>query len=184
MSAETAAAAFTLMLLGGFAGLGLAAAHRGVRSQLRPSAVGVAAAVAVGATVGSLGFSELAGFEPCELCWYQRAVMYPLAVLLTLAAWRGCGPRLLLTARIAAAAGLVVAVYHTQLQWFPDQGSWCAQSNPCSSQWVEAFGFVTIPQLSALSFALILATLGLVSGTAESVSGHNGLATAERNSHE
>lgn len=162
MDADTSAAAFTLMLAGGYVGLGVAAVHRGVRAELRQSAVGVAAAVAAGAVGGSLGFSELAGFVPCELCWYQRAAMYPLALLLLTAAWRGCGPRLLLSARILAGVGLAVALYHVQLQWFPEQASWCALANPCSASWVQAFGVVTIPQLSALSFALILATLSLV----------------------
>jgi len=165
MNAETAAALFAIMLAGGFAGPAVGLVHRGVRSRLRRNAVQLAAAVAVGALVGSLGFSELAGFVPCELCWYQRAAMYPLAVILPLAAWRGCGPRLLLGVRVLALAGLAVAVYHVQLQWNPEQGSWCALANPCSSHWVKAFGFVTIPQLSALSFALILATLSLITGS-------------------
>ena len=29
------------------------------------------------ATLGSLFYSEIAGFEPCKLCWFQRIFMYP-----------------------------------------------------------------------------------------------------------
>jgi len=43
--------------------------------------------VAVIATLGSLYFSEVRGFIPCELCWYQRILMYPLAVILGVAAF-------------------------------------------------------------------------------------------------
>ena len=33
--------------------------------------------VSLVATLGSLYFSEIRGFEPCTLCWYQRILMYP-----------------------------------------------------------------------------------------------------------
>ena len=38
------------------------------------------------ATAGSLFFSEIANFIPCELCWYQRIFMYPVAIVTLLAA--------------------------------------------------------------------------------------------------
>ncbi|MDA1515628.1 disulfide bond formation protein B, partial [Bacillus cereus group sp. TH40LC] len=34
------------------------------------------------ATCGSLYFSEILGFTPCNLCWYQRIFMYPLIFLI------------------------------------------------------------------------------------------------------
>lgn len=43
--------------------------------------------IAVVATLGSLYFSEIRLFVPCELCWYQRIVMYPLSILLGIAAY-------------------------------------------------------------------------------------------------
>ena len=42
--------------------------------------------VSATATAGSLFFSEVANFVPCELCWYQRIFMYPLAIVTLLAA--------------------------------------------------------------------------------------------------
>src|SRR5947207_1902461 len=44
--------------------------------------------VAAVATGGSLFFSEIAGFVPCELCWFQRICMYPLSIVTLLAALR------------------------------------------------------------------------------------------------
>ena len=35
---------------------------------------------------GSLYFSEVANYVPCRLCWFQRIAMYPLAVILLIAA--------------------------------------------------------------------------------------------------
>ncbi|MGR5922655.1 disulfide bond formation protein B [Bacillus pacificus] len=37
------------------------------------------------ATCGSLYFSEILGFTPCNLCWYQRIFMYPLIFLIIIA---------------------------------------------------------------------------------------------------
>ena len=54
------------------------------------------------ATGGSLFFSEVAGFIPCELCWYQRICMYPLSIISLLAALAQRPPRGALPAAAAA----------------------------------------------------------------------------------
>ena len=41
------------------------------------------------ATLGSLYFSEIRSFVPCVLCWFQRVTMYPLVIVLGVAAFRG-----------------------------------------------------------------------------------------------
>src|SRR3974390_206456 len=45
--------------------------------------------VAAVATGGSLYYSQVVGFIPCELCWFQRICMYPLSIILLLMAIRG-----------------------------------------------------------------------------------------------
>src|SRR5688500_635119 len=42
--------------------------------------------IALFATFGSLFLSEIAHLVPCKLCWYQRICMYPLTVILGIAA--------------------------------------------------------------------------------------------------
>ena len=37
--------------------------------------------LSLAAVVGSLSFSEIVGFPPCELCWIQRIFMYPQAII-------------------------------------------------------------------------------------------------------
>jgi hypothetical protein len=59
-----------------------------VGSTISDAAVWLAWLVAVGATVGSLYFSEVANFNPCRFCWFQRIAMYPLAVILLVGALR------------------------------------------------------------------------------------------------
>ncbi|MFQ5460844.1 MAG: disulfide bond formation protein B, partial [Anaerolineae bacterium] len=48
----------------------------------------VALAAAWTSMLGSLYFSEVRGFTPCTLCWYQRILMYPLAAILLVAIGR------------------------------------------------------------------------------------------------
>jgi thiol-disulfide isomerase/thioredoxin len=60
----------------------LARAKDAVLAEVRPQALALATAVALVATVGSLYLSEVAGFPPCRLCWFQRIAMYPLVVVL------------------------------------------------------------------------------------------------------
>ena len=45
--------------------------------------------VAAVATGGSLFYSQVAHFVPCEFCWFQRILMYPLSILTLLIAVRG-----------------------------------------------------------------------------------------------
>ncbi|MDP8932068.1 MAG: disulfide bond formation protein B [Actinomycetota bacterium] len=124
-----------------------------------PQALGLAWLVAATATLGSLYYSEVAGLIPCELCWYQRIAMYPLAVVLGVAALRG-DLRARAYALPLSIAGLVLAAYHYWLQLKPGRGpSVCSADVPCSAMLVREFGFVSIPFMAACGFAAITALL-------------------------
>lgn len=160
MSADTAADFFALCLVGGVVGTAVALVVPSLRSQVAESALALAAVVAVGATAGSLYFSEVADLLPCKLCWFQRIAMYPLAVILPLAAIRRDADAAIYALPLAT-AGALIAGYHVQLQLFPEQSSFCELSNPCTSSLVEGLGFATIPRMSAASFALVIVLLAL-----------------------
>jgi disulfide bond formation protein DsbB len=120
--------------------------------------------VAAVATCGSLYYSLVAHFPPCDLCWYQRICMYPMAAILLIAAlrrdsgiWRYLMPQ--------AVIGAVIAVYHTQLQAFPKQSSFCSTTNPCTARYVWEFGFVSLPFMDLAALGFIIAML-LVATTA------------------
>ncbi|MEZ5176504.1 MAG: disulfide bond formation protein B [Acidimicrobiia bacterium] len=116
--------------------------------------------VALAATLGSLYLSEVAHLVPCRYCWFQRIAMYPLALILLMAAYRKDSMVRLYAATIAS-IGLGIAAYHRTIQAFPDldAGS-CAVTGPsCSAALIDKFGFVTIPYMSLSAFALILTLL-------------------------
>ena len=157
MAGETAGTIFALLIAAGIVGVvwarWFAPAH--LRRDVADASLALASLVAVGATLGSLYFSEVEGFTPCELCWFQRIAMYPLAVILPIAALRrdqGIRPYAIALGSI----GALISIYHIQLQLFPDQGSSCDADAPCSLKWLDIFGFVSIPWLALGSFALIL----------------------------
>jgi hypothetical protein len=166
MDASTIATLFALALFAGLVGIVVALFNESVRAVVQQRALVIAGSVAVAATLGSLYFSEAADFIPCKLCWYQRIAMYPLAVLLVMAAIRR-DRWILLYVRVIAMLGLAVSAYHVWIQWFPEKSNFCEFDNPCSARWVEAFDRVTIPQMAGLSFVLIIATatIGLRAST-------------------
>jgi disulfide bond formation protein DsbB len=132
----------------------------GLIAAIRPAAVEMAAAVSVTATVGSLYLSEGAGYDPCRLCWVQRGFMYPAAVLLAIAVFSRARWAMMAAGGLAA-IGLPIAIFHRIDQASGGIGSVCDPVNPCSSRWVEHFGFVTIPTMAAAGFAAIVALVWL-----------------------
>ncbi|MCU1503402.1 MAG: disulfide bond formation protein [Ilumatobacteraceae bacterium] len=132
-----------------------------VVDQVGSVAPGLAAAIAVGCTAGSLYFSEVAHFLPCTLCWYQRIAMYPLALTLTMAAIRrdrSIRPYV----AVLAGIGALISTYHWLLERFPslDTGA-CSSTIPCEYIWFEKFGFVTLPFMAGCGFLAILVLVTL-----------------------
>jgi disulfide bond formation protein DsbB len=131
----------------------------GLRASFTRYAITAAWVPAALAMLGSLYFSEMAHYQPCTLCWYQRIAMYPLVLILGIAAWR----RDLGVRRYAvplAAVGAVISAYHYLLEWFPqiDTGA-CTVGVPCTQVWFRQFGFVSLPLLALTAFLLVISLL-------------------------
>ena len=128
------------------------------RSNARPWLAGATFVAAV-ATAGSLWFSLGLGLVPCELCWYQRILMYPLVVVLGVAAlerrpgvWRTVVP--------LSTLGTLVAAYHSYLQVTTTS---CGFDGACAAvQWRLPLLGLSIPNLSLVAFLLITAAVAWV----------------------
>ncbi len=152
-----------LALVAGPGSLVLLALRRSqVTAVVREQALPVAAAIATTATLGSLWYSEVAGFVPCELCWYQRIAMYPLAVVLVVAAVRR-DDAIVPYARVLAGIGLAISTWHVAVQRVPSLSgaSTCSTDVPCSAIWVDVFGLLTIPTMAACGFLAVLVLLSV-----------------------
>ena len=128
-----------------------------LKKMLQPYAYTLAFLVALIATLGSLFLSEIAHFQPCILCWYQRIAMYPLVILLYLSIVRGENLRPYVIT--LSAIGLFVALYHYFIQLVPE-----SILMPCSAiggvscikGYTFFFGYMSFPLMSATAFAGII----------------------------
>ena len=111
--------------------------------------------VACVATAGSLYLSHGLGLIPCELCWYQRILMYPLVLIVGVAALED-RPGVYRTALPLSLAGICVAAYHSWLQ-IAGNPTTCTVGS-CGSVQYRVLG-LTVPNLSLVAFVLISLTL-------------------------
>ena len=112
------------------------------------------------ATVGSLFFSEIMDFVPCSMCWYQIIFMYPL-VLIFLINLLYPDDKIFKYSFPLVLAGLALSIYHNLLMFgiITEEMVPCVQGIPCSTVYINWFGFITIPFLSFLSFFSIFILL-------------------------
>ena len=120
----------------------------------------LALAPALTALLGSLYFSEIAGFVPCTLCWYQRILMYPLSLIILVG---------ILKQDISLAdyvlpfsiIGMGLSTYHylIQLGVF-EHPAVCSVGIPCNLRYINYLGFVTIPLMALTAFTMITVIMG------------------------
>jgi disulfide bond formation protein DsbB len=150
-----------LILVGVLALAGVRGPLAALRSAIWGYELWAAFVVAALATGGSLFLSEVAGFVPCELCWYQRICMYPLSILTLCAAFH-------VDYRVARyllplpVVGACVSVFHVLVENHvvsTPQG--CQVGAGCTVKWINEFGYMTIPTLALTAFVLLIAFLAL-----------------------
>lgn len=110
--------------------------------------------VAVIATAGSLYLSEGLGLVPCDLCWYQHVFMYPLVVVLGIAAIED-RPGVYRTTLALSIPGGVIAANHSAIQRV---GSGTCTVGGCGSIQYEVLG-LSVPNLALVAFALVIAAV-------------------------
>ncbi|MGR5962370.1 disulfide oxidoreductase [Bacillus paranthracis] len=109
------------------------------------------------ATLGSLYFSEIMKFEPCVLCWYQRIFMYPFVLWLGIAVVkkRLSHRKLFFTDRKYWCLYFFISLCNSKKsQRFSAEGALCGRV-PCTGEYINWFGFVTIPFLALIGFITI-----------------------------
>ena len=73
-------------------------------------------------SLSSLYYSEVSGFLPCELCWYERIAMYPLVPFL-LVGW--------------------VIKENIFLKW---------STVPCTERWIWEYSYISMPMMALTIF--------------------------------
>jgi disulfide bond formation protein DsbB len=141
------------VVVGVVALLGGRTVGRRVVGVLGPRAPLIALVVAAVATAGSLYYSEIVGYIPCELCWYQRICMYPLAAVLAVGVIWYAAPFVVF--------GAPVSLYHYLVERVPSlaEGSSCSVFVPCNVPYFEELGYITLAFMALSAFLLVGALL-------------------------
>lgn len=108
------------------------------------------------ATLGSLYFSEIMQYTPCDLCWYQRIFMYPLVIILGIGVFKKDASIALYTLILSGIGGCI-SIYHYSIQKidFLGENSISCGIVPCTGEYINWLGFITIPFLALIAFIII-----------------------------
>lgn len=118
--------------------------------------------VALGASLGALFVGEVMGQAPCLLCWFQRAFMFPLAIMLAVAVYTADGHASRYVLPVAG-IGWLIALYHSLLYFdvITEAPTPCDTGPSCSSADMVVLGGLPLPLLSLTAFTAILALVFL-----------------------
>jgi len=111
------------------------------------------------AVIGSLVYSEIIGFPPCDLCWYQRVFLYPQAIIVLMAMFRKDKTVIDYLVPLSI-LGALVAFYQSLVQWGVSFGSvldCTASGGECAKIYVSEYSYITIPFMSLSVFVYIIA---------------------------
>ncbi len=113
--------------------------------------------VATSGVLGSLIYQYAIGFAPCVLCWYQRIVMYPIAIISLVALIKRHSTEIFHYSMVLAVIGFVISAYHNFEKIIGKDLIACDATGPsCLQIFVKKFGFIDIPVMSLTFFILII----------------------------
>ncbi|MDO8530248.1 MAG: disulfide bond formation protein B [bacterium] len=118
--------------------------------------------VALVSTAASLFYSNVVGFAPCDLCWFQRIFMYPLVILFGVALIKK-DSRVVMYTLPTAIVGGIISLYQNYI-YYSNGGlnaicQFTGLGVSCTKRYVFEFGYVTIPVMALTAFALIITLL-------------------------
>ncbi|MGZ5278515.1 MAG: disulfide bond formation protein B, partial [Pseudobdellovibrionaceae bacterium] len=112
--------------------------------------------IVLASVLGSLIFSEVMNFAPCDLCWYQRLCIYPMALIILTGLYLKSRDTVYFLTPFSF-IGLGISIYHNLVYYkvieviVP-----CSENAPCTQQHINWLGFITIPLLSFFSFSILV----------------------------
>ena len=121
--------------------------------------LGIGFIITLGATVFSLFYSDIIGFAPCKLCWIQRVFIYPQVLIFGLALIRK-DRKIIDYSVVLTIVGLIFSFYHNYLYFLPTENIPCDASGvSCTANYVNEFGYITIPVMTLTAFMMTLVAL-------------------------
>jgi disulfide bond formation protein DsbB len=111
------------------------------------------------ASVGSLIYSNIIGFPPCDLCWWQRIFLYPQVFIAGIAILKKDKTIIEYLLPLSIVGG-ALALYQSAVQWGLLANSFLkctAIGGECAKVYVNEFGYITIPFMSLSIFVYLIA---------------------------
>ena len=119
--------------------------------------------VSVVSLIASLFYSNIIGFSPCELCWWQRVFLYPQIILFAAAFYNERARKVqddmvFLYSLIFSIIGAAVGAFLYYGQMFnPNALALCATAGEsCSKIFFISFGYISIPLMSLTVYAVLI----------------------------
>lgn len=111
----------------------------------------------LGSALMSIVYSNIIGFSPCTLCWFQRIFMYPIAVISIVALVKKYNSEFWTNAKVLSIIGGIIALYHVLNRFIGKEIIPCSASGPsCLQDLFKIFGYIDIPVMSLTAFVFIL----------------------------
>ena len=110
------------------------------------------------ASLGSLIYSNIIGFAPCELCCGQRILLYPQVIISGIALIKR-DKSIIEYIFPMSVVGAIIALYQSFVQWGFIESSFlkCASiGGECAKVYVNQFGYITIPFMSFSIFVYLI----------------------------
>ena len=119
--------------------------------------------VSIFSVLASLFYSNIVGFAPCDLCWWQRIFLYPQAVLFAVALYNEKVNKIsdelvFVYSFVLSIIGGAIALFHYYAQMFnPDALAICTtQGSSCAEIFFISFGYITIPMMSLTAYLILI----------------------------
>lgn len=114
--------------------------------------------ISLGGVIGSLVYQYVIGFAPCLLCWYQRIVLYPIAIISLVAIVKKHTHLPVLSySLVLSSLGLILSAYHNFEKIIGKELTSCDSVGvSCLQIYVKKFGFIDIPVMSLTFFVVII----------------------------
>ncbi|MFB6246850.1 MAG: disulfide bond formation protein B [Candidatus Pacearchaeota archaeon] len=127
-----------------------------IKNYVKKNSIQLALVVSLVATLGSLFYSNIMGYDPCQLCWFQRIFMYPLPIILAVAwEYRDKGVKKFVIP--LAIIGPAISVFH-YVQQIIEKSVGCdvGSAVDCSVKYTFDYAFITIPMMALVAFLWVL----------------------------
>jgi disulfide bond formation protein DsbB len=120
--------------------------------------------ISLGAVLASMFYSTIAGYAPCEFCWWQRVLIYPQAIMFAVALYYKRKKKnehhavtLSTSIILSGLSALLGAFQYYGSHFNPSLLDACVANGPsCAKQYFVSFGYIDIPMMAVTTAVLLV----------------------------